>query len=76
MQSVRSSNSIDLKGSVEIIADYFYVAINNILYIRGIYPEASFKQMKKFGRSVLVTTDDELDKYLKCIINQLRSKFF
>ncbi|VDD74320.1 unnamed protein product [Mesocestoides corti] len=65
MQSVRSSNSIDLKGSVEIIADYFYVAINNILYIRGIYPEASFKQMKKFGRSVLVTTDDELDKYLK-----------
>uniref|UniRef100_A0A5K3ERA6 HORMA domain-containing protein n=1 Tax=Mesocestoides corti TaxID=53468 RepID=A0A5K3ERA6_MESCO len=73
MQSVRSSNSIDLKGSVEIIADYFYVAINNILYIRGIYPEASFKQMKKFGRSVLVTTDDELDKYLKCIINQLRT---
>ncbi|VDK36024.1 unnamed protein product [Taenia asiatica] len=58
MQAPQLSNAIDLKGSVEVIGDYF-LAINTILYIRGIYPEASFKQAKKFGRSVLLTTDED-----------------
>lgn len=48
------------------------VAINNILYIRGIYPEASFKQVKKFGRSVLMTTDEELIDYLDCLVSQVK----
>ncbi|VDL99900.1 unnamed protein product [Schistocephalus solidus] len=58
------SNAIDLKGSVEVVADYFYVAINSILYVRGIYPERLFKQVQKFGRTVLIAIDEELDKYL------------
>ncbi|VDN09135.1 unnamed protein product [Dibothriocephalus latus] len=78
------SNAIDLKGSVEVVADYFCmsiffptisdVAINNILYVRGIYPERLFKQVKKFDRTVLITIDEELDKYLKCIVDQMRGK--
>uniref|UniRef100_A0A0X3PMT2 HORMA domain-containing protein n=2 Tax=Schistocephalus solidus TaxID=70667 RepID=A0A0X3PMT2_SCHSO len=66
------SNAIDLKGSVEVVADYFYVAINSILYVRGIYPERLFKQVQKFGRTVLIAIDEELDKYLKCIVDQMR----
>ncbi|VDM31236.1 unnamed protein product [Hydatigera taeniaeformis] len=72
MQSQQLSNAIDLKGSIEVVAEYFNVAINNILYIRGIYPEASFKQVKKFGRSVLITTDEELSDYLSCLISQIK----
>ncbi|KAL5106077.1 hypothetical protein TcWFU_002026 [Taenia crassiceps] len=72
MQESQLSNAIDLKGSIEVIADYFHVAINNILYIRGIYPEASFKQVKMFGRSVLITTDEELTDYLDCLISQIK----
>ncbi|EUB62327.1 Mitotic spindle assembly checkpoint protein MAD2A [Echinococcus granulosus] len=72
LQKLQTSNAIDLKGSVEVIADYFYVAINNILYIRGVYPEASFKQVKKFGRSVLMTTDEELIDFLNCLVKQMK----
>lgn len=48
------------------------MAINNILYNREIYPEASFKMVKKFGRSVLLTTDEELTKYLSTLVDQLK----
>ncbi|VDL62297.1 unnamed protein product [Hymenolepis diminuta] len=72
MQEVKTLSAIDLKGSVEIIADYFNVAINNILYNRAIYPESSFKRVKKFGRSVLIATDEELIKYLDKLIDQLK----
>lgn len=82
MQEVKTLSAIDLKGSVEIIADYFSkigfclivldVAINNILYNRTIYPESSFKRVKKFGRSVLIATDEELIKYLDKLIDQLK----
>ncbi|VDN99129.1 unnamed protein product [Rodentolepis nana] len=72
MQEIKSLSAIDLRGSVEIIADYFNVAINNILYNRAIYPESSFKRVKKFGRSVLITTDEELIKYLDKLIDQLK----
>ena len=39
--------------------------INNILFQRGIYPPEMFKQEKKYGITILVTTDDSLLKYLK-----------
>ena len=39
--------------------------INNILFQRGIYPPEMFKQEKKYGLTILVTTDDNLLKYLK-----------
>ena len=45
----------------------FFIAvygINNILYQRGIYPPEMFKQEKKYGLTILVTTDQNLLTYL------------
>ena len=47
-------------------------AINHILYQRGIYDCESFEKVKKFGQTILVTTDARLKKYLNVIVIQLR----
>ncbi|CAL8104308.1 unnamed protein product [Calicophoron daubneyi] len=67
-----AASAISLKGSVEIIVDYFFYAINSILYQREIYPEAAFKKNMKYELSVLVAVDEELIDYLKKILDQVK----
>ncbi|GLE05986.1 hypothetical protein PINS_up015197 [Pythium insidiosum] len=55
-----SENVITLKGSVDIVTEFFSYGINSILYQRGIYPPDSFKQEQKFGLNMLVTDDEKL----------------
>ena len=68
-QSVK--NEITLKGSVEIVTEFFGYCINSILYQRGIYPPESFASVAKYGLSVLVTTDEGLKAYLVQVLKQL-----
>jgi hypothetical protein len=44
-QETISSNVINLRGSTEIVAEFFNFSVNNILYQRGIYPPESFKRV-------------------------------
>ncbi|KAH8862592.1 Mitotic spindle assembly checkpoint protein [Schistosoma japonicum] len=67
-----TASTISLKGSAELLTDYFFYALNSILYQRGIYPSASFKQNIKYDLSVLVTTDENLIKYLNVILDQVK----
>lgn len=39
-------------------------SINSILYQRGIYPPETFRRMSKYGLTMLVTSDEELVKYV------------
>ena len=68
MSSIKQMNQITLKGSAAIVSEFFFYGINNILFQRGIYPPEMFKQEKKYGLTILVTTDDSLLKYLKVSI--------
>jgi len=45
-QSLLSSNNvITLRGSTDIVKEFFNFSVNNILYQRGVYPPESFKRV-------------------------------
>ncbi|EFC48735.1 mitotic spindle assembly checkpoint protein MAD2 [Naegleria gruberi] len=66
-----TKNTITLKGSTEIVAEFFGYSINSILYQRGIYPPETFTKVSKYGLPMMVTTDEQLRKYLSQVLNQL-----
>eukprot|EP00283_Hemiselmis_rufescens_P007310 CAMPEP_0173431378 /NCGR_PEP_ID=MMETSP1357-20121228/9535_1 /TAXON_ID=77926 /ORGANISM="Hemiselmis rufescens, Strain PCC563" /LENGTH=205 /DNA_ID=CAMNT_0014395849 /DNA_START=137 /DNA_END=754 /DNA_ORIENTATION=+ len=68
-QSTR--NTITLKGSTEIVTEFFGYSINSILYQRGIYPPESFNKVQKYGLQMLVTGDSGLQGYLQQVLSQL-----
>eukprot|EP00882_Tetradesmus_deserticola_P029654 GHRQ01033237.1.p1 GENE.GHRQ01033237.1~~GHRQ01033237.1.p1 ORF type:complete len:162 (+),score=11.15 GHRQ01033237.1:285-770(+) len=71
--STRSKNTISLKGSAAIVAEYFNYAVNNILYQRGIYPTDSFRQEQHYGLSIMVSKDQGLTAYLQTVTQQMSS---
>ncbi len=66
-----NKNTITLKGSTEIVTEFFGYSINSILYQRGIYPPESFSKVQKYGLQMLVTSDSGLQKYLQQVLSQL-----
>jgi mitotic spindle assembly checkpoint protein MAD2 len=62
---------ITLRGSTQIVIEFFGYAINSILYQRGIYPPDSFTAFQNYGLQMMVTTDGGLRKYLGNVLNQL-----
>lgn len=64
---------ITLKGSVDIVSEFFFTAINSILYQRGIYQPETFKRESKYGLTVLTTTDQGLLSYLGSVMSQMES---
>eukprot|EP01138_Halocafeteria_seosinensis_P002088 gb/GECG01002137.1/.p1 GENE.gb/GECG01002137.1/~~gb/GECG01002137.1/.p1 ORF type:complete len:210 (+),score=33.08 gb/GECG01002137.1/:1-630(+) len=69
--AVAAKNEITLKGSVEIVTEFFGFSINSILYQRGIYPPESFSTVPKYGLSMLVTKDEGLKSYLSQVLTQI-----
>lgn len=72
MASQLTKEGITLKGSAEIVAEFFYFGINSILYQRGIYPSESFTRAQKYGLTLLVSTDPDLKNYLDTVVEQLK----
>lgn len=68
---VQDQNQITLKGSVDIVTDFFIYSINSILYQRGIYPPDTFMPVAMYGLSILVTKDEGLRAYLTNVLLQL-----
>lgn len=73
MTDAPTRSTLPLKGSVKIVSEFFEYSINTILYQRGIYPAEDFKVVKKYGLNMLVSTDDDVKKYIKRIMKQLHS---
>jgi mitotic spindle assembly checkpoint protein MAD2 len=65
------SNTINLKGSTEIVSEFFKYSVNTILYQRGIYPPESFKKVSQYGLAMMMTTDEQLGNYIANVTNQL-----
>lgn len=70
--STVTKNAITLKGSAQIVAEFFNYGINSILYQRGVYPPEMFTTVQKYGLSILVTTEEPLQKYLDNVLAQLK----
>lgn len=67
-----NKSPVQLKGSIDIVIEFFNYGINSILYQRGLYPSDSFMQREKYGLPLLVTTNPDLKKYLDIVLNQMR----
>ena len=67
------TSTISLRGSVDLVQEFFEYAINSILYQRGIYPPEEFRRVAKYGLSMMVASDDGLQTYLKKILAQLKT---
>ncbi|CAL1539141.1 unnamed protein product [Lymnaea stagnalis] len=68
-----TSNVITLKGSTDIVAEFFNYGLNSILYQRGLYPPETFTHTQQWGVTMLVTCDKELQAFLDKIITQLKT---
>jgi len=71
--ATNNKTEITLKGSVEIVSEFFFTAINSILYQRGIYQPETFKREVKYGLTVLTSTDAGLLNYLNQVMGQMES---
>ncbi|QLL33482.1 hypothetical protein HG536_0E03930 [Torulaspora globosa] len=65
------SRPISLRGSTKTITEFFEYSINSILYQRGVYPQDDFTTAKKYGLTLLKTTDDELKAYIRVVLLQV-----
>ncbi|KAL4239919.1 MAD2 mitotic arrest deficient-like 1 [Mactra antiquata] len=72
MAATATKNTITLKGSTDIVAEFFDYGINSILYQRGIYPPETFTRVQKYGLTLLMSTDDGIKKYLSQVISQIK----
>ncbi len=66
-----TSNAITLKGSTELVTEFFGYAVNNILFQRGVYPPEEFERKQKYGLGVMVTTESKLREYLVGALEQV-----
>ncbi|KAG7336725.1 HORMA domain containing protein [Nitzschia inconspicua] len=73
MSATDNKTEITLKGSVDIVSEFFFTAINSILYQRGIYQPETFKRESKYGLTVLTSTDEGLLKYLSQVMAQVEA---
>ncbi|XP_073428095.1 mitotic spindle assembly checkpoint protein MAD2A [Dendrobates tinctorius] len=72
MAALATKEGITLKGSADIVAEFFYFGINSILYQRGIYPAETFTRAQKYGLTLLISTDPDLKNYLNTVVEQLK----
>ncbi|BAM82928.1 probable mitotic spindle assembly checkpoint protein MAD2 [Cyanidioschyzon merolae strain 10D] len=61
---------ISLRGSTDTVIEFLRCAIYSILYQRGIYPPEMFRRASKFGTSVLVAQEAQLDSYIERILQR------
>ncbi|TVY56788.1 Mitotic spindle checkpoint component mad2 [Lachnellula cervina] len=64
-------HKLPLKGSSKLVAEFFQFSINTILFQRGVYPAEDFTAVKKYGLTMLVSSDDQVKAYIKKIMGQL-----
>ncbi|KZS96103.1 spindle assembly checkpoint protein [Sistotremastrum niveocremeum HHB9708] len=70
-QRQATRGNISLKGSTQLVTEFFKYAVNTILFQRGVYPSDDFHMVKKYGQTLLVTQDLALENYLDRILAQV-----
>lgn len=70
IQTTHSPNPATLTRTA-LAASQFRYSIHSILYQRGVYPADDFTFVKKYGLSMLVSSDEEVKGYIKRIMAAL-----
>ncbi|KAM0788540.1 hypothetical protein ACM66B_001668 [Microbotryomycetes sp. NB124-2] len=65
--------SLSLKGSVKMVAEFFDYSVNSILYQRGVYPPEDFKMVKKYGLTLFTSADESLERYIHTVMKQVQT---
>ncbi|KAK4053497.1 Mitotic spindle checkpoint component mad2 [Microbotryomycetes sp. JL201] len=65
--------SLSLKGSVKMVAEFFDYSVNSILYQRGVYPPEDFKMVKKYGLTLFTSADESLERYIHTVMKQVQA---
>ena len=68
-----TSTAITLRGSTDIVVEFFEYCVNSILYQRAIYPPESFKRVSKYGLAMMMATEEGLVAYIQNITRQLET---
>jgi len=71
-QKTKTSNAVTLKGSSQMVAEFFNFGINSILYQRGVYAPETFTRKQEYGLTLLMSTDAEVNKYLDSVLAQIK----
>eukprot|EP00088_Acartia_fossae_P016399 TRINITY_DN1916_c0_g1_i2.p1 TRINITY_DN1916_c0_g1~~TRINITY_DN1916_c0_g1_i2.p1 ORF type:complete len:213 (-),score=42.18 TRINITY_DN1916_c0_g1_i2:396-1034(-) len=67
-----TSNSVTLKGSAQMVSQFFNYGINSILYQRGVYAPETFTRKQEYGLTLLMSTDAQVNKYLESVLAQIQ----
>ena len=68
-----TESTITLRGSTDIVVEFFEYSVNSILYQRGIYPPEMFKRVRQYGLQMMINSDETLTAYIRNIMKQLES---
>ncbi len=71
-QQKAPKSAVTLKGSAKLVSEFFHYGIHSILYQRGIYPPESFCRKQEYGLTLLVSTDDKVNAFLKDVLAQIQ----
>lgn len=90
MTDVKTQNAISLKGSAQLVKEFFRTSpyhpyhllslisefgLNSILYQRGLYPSDSFKREKRYGLTLWVTHEKKLLAFLEPLLQQVECEW-
>merc|ERR1711953_993999 len=70
--SQATKSQVTLKGSAQMVSEFFNYGINSILYQRGIYPPESFTRKQEYGLTILVSSDAKVNHFLDSVLSQIK----
>lgn len=70
--SQTTKSQVTLKGSAQMVSEFFNYGINSILYQRGIYPPESFSRKQEYGLTILVSSDAKVNHFLDSVLSQIK----
>merc|ERR1711953_713806 len=70
--SQTTKSQVTLKGSAQMVSEFFNYGINSILYQRGIYPPESFTRKQEYGLTILVSSDAKVNHFLDSVLSQIQ----
>jgi len=66
------SDAITLRGSAEIVAEFFNYGVNSILYQRGLYAAEKFDRQLAYGLPVQMTNESSVAEYIGKVCEQVK----
>ncbi|XP_075244036.1 mitotic spindle assembly checkpoint protein MAD2A-like [Convolutriloba macropyga] len=70
--STEQLNTLNLKGSTEIICELLYYCVHNITYLRGVFHSSLYEYEEKWDQKVFVCQQKQMREYVSKMIDGFR----